>query len=90
MPALVAKKLQAALVSRRRTRRGGLASHGADGDDLTLEVAPSLTGGGIDEESLEALSADARGAGSEAEAALDERDVEPERYLPECRAHAAS
>src|SRR5690606_31191041 len=76
--ALVARKLQASLAVEGEIGDGGLAAHGADGDDLTLELARSLTGDGLDEESLEALFADARQVASEADAALDAREFEPE------------
>jgi len=64
---------------------GGLAAHGTEGEDLTLALARSLTGGGEDsDESLEALFAGARQTALEADAALDARDVAPEALpLPE-------
>ncbi|MQA00992.1 MAG: hypothetical protein GEU80_17035 [Dehalococcoidia bacterium] len=77
--ALVARKLQASLMVEGEIGDGGLAAHGADGDDLTLELARSLASGGdVSDESLEALFADARQTAAEADAALDARDVAPE------------
>ncbi len=78
---LVAHKLQASLIVEGEIGDGGLAAHGAEGDNLTLELARSLTGGGeVDEESLEALFAEARLVADAAQEALDARDVAPEAF----------
>ncbi|TAJ20332.1 MAG: hypothetical protein EPO65_04055 [Dehalococcoidia bacterium] len=76
---LVARKLQASLIVEGEIGDGGLAAHGADGDNLTLELARSLASGGeVNEESLEALFAEARLAADGAQEALDARDFAPE------------
>jgi len=76
---LVAHKLQASLIVEGEIGDGGLAAHGADGDNLTLELARSLAGGGeVNEESLEALFAEARLTADDAQEALDARDFAPE------------
>jgi hypothetical protein len=77
--ALVARKLQASLVVEGELGDGGLAAHGAEGEDLTLALARSLTGGDeASDESLEALFAGARQTAVEADAALDAREFAPE------------
>ncbi len=76
---LVAHKLQASLIVEGEIGDGGLAAHGAEGDNLTLELARSLAGGGeVNEESLEALFAEARLTADGAQEALDARDFAPE------------
>ena len=76
---LVARKLQASLLVEGEIGDAGLAAYGADADDLTLELARSLAGGDdVDEESLEALFAQARLAADGAQEALDARDFAPE------------
>jgi len=77
--ALVARKLQASLVVEGELGDGGLASHGTEGEDLTLALARSLTGGDeASDESLEALFAGAQQTAVEADAALDAREFAPE------------
>ncbi|RJQ08837.1 MAG: DEAD/DEAH box helicase [Dehalococcoidia bacterium] len=72
---LVARKLQASLLVEGEIGDAGLAAYGADADDLTLELARSLADGGdVNEESLEALFAQARLAADGAQEALDARD----------------
>src|SRR5690606_34148906 len=74
-----ARKLQASLVVEGELGDGGLAAHGTEGEDLTLALARSLTGGDeASDESLEALFAGARRTAVEADAALDARDFAPE------------
>ena len=76
---LVAHKLQASLIVEGEIGDGGLAAHGAENDNLTLELARSLAGGGeVDEESLEALFAEARLVADAAHEALDAQDFAPE------------
>lgn len=90
---LVAHKLQASLIVEGEIGDGGLAAHGAEGDNLTLELARSLAGGGeVDEESLEALFAEARLVADSAQEALDARDFAPEALpaLVGAGAHPAS
>ncbi len=77
--ALVARKLQASLVVEGELGDGGLAAHGTEGEDLTLALARSLTGGDeASDESLEALFASTRQTAVEADAALDAREFAPE------------
>jgi hypothetical protein len=76
---LVANKLQASLIVEGEIGDGGLAAHGADGDNLTLELARSLTSSSeVSEESLEALFAEAHLVADTAQEALDARDFAPE------------
>lgn len=76
---LVARKLQASLLVEGEIGDGGLAAHGAESDDLTLELARSLTEGSeVSDESLEALFAQAQQVASDAAAALDANEVSPE------------
>ncbi|RJQ07870.1 MAG: hypothetical protein C4558_09095 [Dehalococcoidia bacterium] len=88
---LVARKLQASLIVEGEIGDGGLAAHGADGDNLTLELARSLADGGdVNQESVEALFADARMTAEAAAAALDTRDFAPEATPVLVRAGAPS
>src|SRR3546814_15409320 len=72
----ISHKLQASLIVEGEIGDGGLAAHGAEGDNLTLELARSLAGGGeVDEESLEALFAEARLVADSAQEDRKERRV---------------
>lgn len=80
--ALVARKLQASLMVEGEIGDVGLAAHAADGDDLMLELARSLTEGeDVSDESLEALFAEAQRVAADAAEALDAEEVSPEAFL---------
>ncbi|PKN82925.1 MAG: hypothetical protein CVU47_01135 [Chloroflexi bacterium HGW-Chloroflexi-9] len=76
---LVAHNLQAPLIVEGEIGDGDLAAHGAESDNLTLELARSLAGGGeVNEESFEALFAEARVVANTAQEAFEARDFAPE------------
>ena len=85
---LVAKKLQSSLAVEGELPEDGLAAYGDDGDDLMLALARKIVNGDEDEESVEAIFAQAMEAEASGEELLvgegwDAMGVEPERGVVE-------
>ncbi len=85
---LVAKKLQSSLAVEGELPEDGLAAYGDDGDDLMLALARKIVNGDEDEESVEAVFAQAREAEASGEELLvgegwGAMGVEPERGVVE-------
>ncbi len=79
---LVAQKLQSSLAVEGELPEDGLAAYGDDGDDLMLALARKIVNGEEDEESVEAVFAQAR----EAEASGEELLVDEEWHAVELEA----